>query len=466
MRLYNAAMKINRLELLKANIGLELLAGTDELEKFMGEILKGRTEEELLRQAGILGKTITNNAQAAHAIVNASFHNATFSDRIWLYQDVLRADLTKLLHTGLIQGKNPRVLARELKSLFDVSTDNAERLMRTELARVQTEAQKQSFERNGFTQYTFLANSGCCDICQQNHGKHFNVKDMQPALNAAPMHPNCRCSTAAYSDRADYDAWLNYLDKGGTSAYWEYLTPEMRAKFKPALTKSAKSDIITTPKKSDDEKYNGLLSVLQRNAVDYRPVERHKKPLTQEEIITALAGGDRTRGSCASLGLAYIGQRQGWSVLDFRDGKSRQVYSNSLNLSTLSQMRGIKTLHAEGASSLTVGNRLLKQCEVGKEYYLCTGRHAAIVRKKEDGTLQYLELQSAQRSGWTDFDAKPRYTLSHRFGCTSASSGAAYWDFMIDIDESDFSTDDFRTLLGFINTAKTEQRKGSNGTIK
>ena len=221
LRLYNATMRINRLEMLKANLGLEMIAGHDELEKFMGGILKGRTEEELQRQAGILGKTIKNNAQLAHTIPNGSFHNATFSDRIWLYQDVLRADLEKLLQTGLIQGKNPRVLARELKKKFDTSTYNAERLMRTELARVQTEAQKQSFIRNGFTEYEFIANSGCCDICKSKNGKHFKVKDMMPGENAAPMHPHCRCSTAAYENSDEYEAWLDYLDKGGTTEEWE-----------------------------------------------------------------------------------------------------------------------------------------------------------------------------------------------------------------------------------------------------
>ena len=58
MRLYNLTMKVNRLEMLKANIGLELVAGHDEQEKFMSKILRGRTEEELQRQAGILGKTV------------------------------------------------------------------------------------------------------------------------------------------------------------------------------------------------------------------------------------------------------------------------------------------------------------------------------------------------------------------------------------------------------------------------
>lgn len=217
MRLYNATMKINRLEMLKANIGLELISGHDELEKFMEGILQGRTEEELKRQAGILGKTVKNNAQKANAIVNASFHNAKFSDRIWMYQDLMKADLSKLLESGLIQGKNPRVLARELKKTFNTSTFNAERLMRTELARVQTEAQKQSFERNGFEEYEFIVNSGCCPICEALKGKHFKVEKMMPGENAPPMHPHCRCSTAAYSDRKEYEEWLDFLDKGGTT---------------------------------------------------------------------------------------------------------------------------------------------------------------------------------------------------------------------------------------------------------
>ncbi len=189
MRLYNATMKINRLELLKANIGLELVDGFDELQKYYDQILTERTLEEFERQAGILGKTVQNNAQAAHAIVNASFANATFSDRIWMYQDMLKADLSKLLREGLIQGRNPRQLAIHLTKRFGVAKYDAERLMRTELARVQVEAQKQSFERNGYEEYEFVALGSACGICKELDGKHFKVKDMETAVNAPPMHP-------------------------------------------------------------------------------------------------------------------------------------------------------------------------------------------------------------------------------------------------------------------------------------
>lgn len=240
LRLYNATMKINRLEMLKANIGLETIAGHDELEKFMEGILRGRTEDELKRQAGILGKTVLNNARKADAIVNGSFHSGTFSDRIWQYQDLMREDLGKLLQQGLIQGKGARAIAKDLKKYWfgaDPKTGGGatycmERLMRTELARVQTEAQKQSFERNGFDMYRFICNvnptkHGTCPACRRaaaadsGYGKGvYLVADMMPGTNAPPMHPHCRCSTAAYEDSAEYEAWLDHLANGGTTEEW------------------------------------------------------------------------------------------------------------------------------------------------------------------------------------------------------------------------------------------------------
>lgn len=220
MRLYNMTMKVNRLEFLKAQIGLEMVAGFDELQKYYNEILTERTISEFERQAGILGKTVQNNAKAANAIVNASFHNATYSDRIWMYQDMLKNELNNLLQTGLIRGQNPRKLATHLRKRFGVSQSNAERLMITELSRVQAEAQKQSFIRNGFTKYTFVALGSACPICKALDGKHFEVEKMMPGENAHPMHPRCRCSVSAYEDSEDYEAWLDFLDKGGTTEEW------------------------------------------------------------------------------------------------------------------------------------------------------------------------------------------------------------------------------------------------------
>lgn len=236
----------------------------------------------------------------------------------------------------------------------------------------------------------------------------------------------------------------------------------------PSNADTMKLKTLPKPTGSKDSHYDGFFKRLNQMNVDYNPVQNQIKKMTEEEIINLLAGGDRTSGSCASVGLAYIGQKQGWDILDFRGNKSQEFFSNGLNLNGLSKTEGIKTLKADGKCSLTVGNRLLKQVETGKEYYLCVGKHASIVRKTEEGKLQYLELQSAYNSGWTDFNGNPKSTLHDRFGCTSTSDygTSSTYDFMIDIEESDFSTDDFKSLLGYINTSDSAQKKGKNGTIK
>ena len=189
MRLYNLTMKVNRLEMLKAQIGLELVSGFNELQQFFEQILTDQTLSEFERQAGILGKSVRNVEKNAAAIVDSSFYNATFSDRIWMYQDMLKNELASLLENGIIQGQNPRRLATHLRKRFGVSQFNAERLMITELARVQTEAQKQSFERNGFDEYIFLALGTACPICKALNEKHFKVIKMLPGTNAPPIHP-------------------------------------------------------------------------------------------------------------------------------------------------------------------------------------------------------------------------------------------------------------------------------------
>ena len=205
-----------------------------------------------------------------------------------------------------------------------------------------------------------------------------------------------------------------------------------------------------------------LVDMLEDKGISFKAVKRHTKVLKDSEIISELAGGDMTKGSCASVGLAYMGQRGGLNVLDFRGGDSCDFFSTTANLRRISELPGVKTFKAMARSSTTAGNRLLKQVETGKEYYFVTGRHAAIVRKLEDGTLQYLELQSAKYSGWHDFDGNPRYTLKHRFGEVSGFDVDA---FMIDVD-SFKDSDDLKQLLGYINTADDAQRKGSYGTIK
>ncbi len=294
MRLYNATMKINRLEMLKANIGLELVDGFDELQKYYEQILTDRALAEFERQAGILGDTVLDNAQAAHAVVNASFHNAKYSDRVWMYQDMLKAELDKLLRQGLIQGKHPRELSRHLVKLFGVSRSNAERLMRTELARVQIEAQKKSFERNGYEEYEFIAlGISACEKCRNLDGKHFKVKDMMPTENAPPMHPNCRCSTAAWVDGEEYDKWLNEKEGMKLSDTTDKWAKEARKE----LLKAEKS--IKDRKRETLEVYSALGKYIMTKRGDSLNVSM--SPLDYYKLVDAVVTHNHPSGGSFSF---------------------------------------------------------------------------------------------------------------------------------------------------------------------
>ncbi len=217
MEIYNLTMRINRLELLKAQINLELLAGYDDLDKELEREFIEQAMKEDRRLAGILGDSVIGNQRYAKQIVNASFWNATYSERIWgNNMPRLRSSIETQLRNGIIQGIHSTELARNLRKSFDVSIRDSERLMITEVRRIQTEIQKDSFDRNGFKEYRFISagDGRVCPECERLHGQHFKVSEMQPGENAPPMHPVCRCSTAAWMDGEKYKRWLEALERG------------------------------------------------------------------------------------------------------------------------------------------------------------------------------------------------------------------------------------------------------------
>jgi hypothetical protein len=222
---------------------------------------------------------------------------------------------------------------------------------------------------------------------------------------------------------------------------------------------------LTKPKVEPVKVADSTVSkIMAAQNIDYKPVTRHTSTPTEPEIINALAGGDKTRGSCVSVGLAYCGQKNGLNVLDFRGGDSQNEFSHEWTLEHLREIPNISWDEQHGHYYQTTGNQLLKRVQSGKQYWFVCGRHAAIVQRNADGKLQYLEMQSQHNSGWHDFDGNVRYTLSSRFGAPSYKFVDAL-SFMFDV-ESVKDSPEFAKILGYINTAEDEQKKGKGGTIK
>ena len=219
MRLYNATMRINRLEMLKARCGIRAMEGYRLADQLINDALEERTYSEYYRLAGILGNTVQFNENMVRSIVNASYQNATWSQRLWNNQALLSERIGAQIAQGILTGKGSDVLARNVQKLTGQSTFVCQRLMRTELRRVQTAAAEQSMKDNGVSEYKFMVANGVnpCDECLSMDGQVFKLSDMNVGKNAPPIHPQCHCCTAPYVDETKWQRWLD----GGMKEPWE-----------------------------------------------------------------------------------------------------------------------------------------------------------------------------------------------------------------------------------------------------
>jgi SPP1 gp7 family putative phage head morphogenesis protein len=204
LKLYNLKMRVSRAELLQYNMDLELLALGEGERQLTEKFLKAGFADEVKSQSGILGEYIKNPKtveRSMEAVLNVPFEGVTWSERIWERQQALRQVVARTAHETLVRGRNAMAMIPELRREFGVSKSSAKRLAVTEVARVQSEAQKISMIENGFDEYEYIAEPTACPICAKLDGNIYKVSEMEPGKNCAPMHPHCHCSTAPHMDR-------------------------------------------------------------------------------------------------------------------------------------------------------------------------------------------------------------------------------------------------------------------------
>lgn len=207
LRLYNATMRINRLEMLKAQIGLEMIENNMDIYGTVIDYLNDSYINELKRQAGILASSASNvKAAETASIVMATTGNANFSERLWANSDVFKARLDQLLTKQMVQGLNPTVIARDLKPYLKDEVKNAryvtERLARTETSRVQGQAQLNSFRKYGYKYVKWIAEPSACKVCASIAATNDGVYTLDD-VPTKPVHPNCMCSFSAWYDKEE-----------------------------------------------------------------------------------------------------------------------------------------------------------------------------------------------------------------------------------------------------------------------
>lgn len=198
---YNTKMYINRQELLMLYLNAHLVAMANDIQTTFQEYLEQAGIAEVARQAGVLGVDMVITTETLMALVGASFHGATWSSRIWDDMHKLRSELDEIINSSIVRGIHPDRFISRIRERFDVSVSQARRLLITEVARVQIDVQKKSYETitdnddNAQYEYVAMLDSRTSKTCRGLDGKVFKVKDMMSGINAPPMHPHCRSST-------------------------------------------------------------------------------------------------------------------------------------------------------------------------------------------------------------------------------------------------------------------------------
>jgi SPP1 gp7 family putative phage head morphogenesis protein len=408
-----------------------------------------------------------------------------FSTRIWNSKTKLIGEVHNELSKNLLTGADPQKAIDSLAKKMGTSKSNAGRLVMTEQAYFSSAAQKDCFNDLDVEEYEIVAtlDSHTSDICRSLDGRVFKMSDYKPGVTAPPFHVYCRSTTAPHfkenfdageraargadgktyyvPDDVTYSEWKKAFVDGDKSGFAEVQ--------KNHFSRTEKRGTIKPKEQSEAAKF--IEQACTTENVEHRAVQALPKQLTSDEIIERLAGGDMTQGSCSSLAFAYIGNKNGLDVLDFRDGGSRRVFSMNKNIMKMLELPGVEGSITKVKKEVQGTIDVLKNLELNKEYYLATGKHAAIVRKLDTG-YQYLELQSKYQNGWMPFE---RYgsmatTLNKRFGCrkTVDKSFGYVWErtvILMDVD-SFKDNEEFEQLLGYINTAVDKQRKGALGDVR
>lgn len=215
LRAYNLKMKVSRLELLKAELALEIQNLTSDVNEVFDKARRDEYLAEFKRQAGILGISSSGAKKRMQSILDADFYGQKFSSRIWGskgLQATLQRDVFASLNRVYTDMMGYKQEIARLAKKYETSKANAQRLLKTEIARINADTQHAMLKANGFTHMIFVAEPGACDICGPLDKKAIPINKVEKGVNMFPMHPNCRCSAYGHI-KMDYKAGGSTLNE-------------------------------------------------------------------------------------------------------------------------------------------------------------------------------------------------------------------------------------------------------------
>ena len=204
------AARISRLEALQQNIAIE----TAKVYRYLEDELTGQLKFTAVEGYGRTTYDLQLRADNAFAVpdirgvkiaLDSPWAGTNYSANIWGKRATLAKDLEELITSGYLGGESNAQVARRIAEKLGVSFRDAERLVRTETSFIAGQSAKKAYEDAGIETYRYKTawDDRTCKFCApldgvlNPEGQPYKVSEIQVGYNYPPIHPNCRCTTAA-----------------------------------------------------------------------------------------------------------------------------------------------------------------------------------------------------------------------------------------------------------------------------
>lgn len=162
----------------------------------------GKSLKNEVKVTADFGRKVYDTAvqEITKKVIDQGIKGVKWSDRIWSNQTRLRTDMSNILRESLLDSQNPTTYTKQIKDRYGVSRYEAERILRTEGARVSADQQVKSIKSAGYKKLEWVAGAGSCQLCMELDGKQFKASSFGSGRYVIPKHPNCRCSVVAVDE--------------------------------------------------------------------------------------------------------------------------------------------------------------------------------------------------------------------------------------------------------------------------
>lgn len=213
----SSRVRISRLEILHAQIQVQLLDMYGGSRGFQGAVYSGLSEVYEssyyqmmfdMAKVGVAAGTIVTaiSGDVMKEVLSYNWSGKEFSKRIWDHQAGAIDSVRKELERSFAGGRSLRDTTKAIMEKTNVSRSKVENLVRTESNFFHGLAAQNSYRDAELEKYEILStlDGRTSDTCRYQDGKIYNVKDYNPGVNANPFHARCRTTTIPWFDESEY----------------------------------------------------------------------------------------------------------------------------------------------------------------------------------------------------------------------------------------------------------------------